>query len=147
MPGPAYDAQSDRGAQTMRFPPVCRHRPQSLIGLLPRADNAEAVSCPSSEAGILPTEVYFPAEIPRSCPRAGSAGTKNDVKGSGLAGPPFGESLEPYLAPYGYHAVNEGKLGVAFGQDCGLGVTIKGKSKNCPPMALAALTKPKLLLR
>jgi len=37
----------------MRFPPVCRHRPQSLIGLLPRADNAEAVSCPSSEAGTL----------------------------------------------------------------------------------------------
>ena len=115
--------------------------------MLPRADNAEAVSCPSSEAGILPTEVYFPAEIPRSCPRAGSAGTKNDVKGSGLAGPPFGESLEPYLAPYGYHAVNEGKLGVAFGQDCGLGVTIKGKSKNCPPRALAALTRLKPLLR
>ena len=54
----------------------------------------------------------------------------NYVKGSNLAGPPFGESLEPYLAPYGYHAVNERKLDVAFRQDCGLIVTIKSKAKT-----------------
>jgi hypothetical protein len=70
----------------------------------------------------------------------------NYVKGSGLAGPPFGESLEPYLAPYGYHAVNEGKLGVAFGQDCDLIATIKRKSENCPPTDSLPLTRTGPLL-
>ena len=41
-------------------------------------------------------------------------------------------SLEPYLAPYGYLAVNEIESGDAFGQECGLKVTIKGKSETAP---------------
>ena len=46
----------------------------------------------------------------------------------GLSGPPFGESLEPYLAPYGYLAVNDGKSGGVFGQECGPKVTVTGKN-------------------
>ena len=44
--------------------------------------------------------------------------------------PPSAGSLEPYLAPYGYLAVNETESGDAFGQECGPKVTIKGKSKK-----------------
>ena len=44
--------------------------------------------------------------------------------------PPSAGSLEPYLAPYGYLAVNETESGDAFGQECGPKVTIKGKIKK-----------------
>ena len=47
-------------------------------------------------------------------------------------------SLEPYLAPYGYLAVNEIQTGAAFGQECGLKVTIakkmKGQNYSYPPL-------------
>ena len=51
-----------------------------------------------------------------------------DFRFFGLSGPPFGESLEPYLAPYGYLAVNDGKSGGVFRQECGLKVTVTGKN-------------------
>jgi hypothetical protein len=44
--------------------------------------------------------------------------------------PPFGGFPYPYLAPYGYLAVNEWKSGGAFGQECGLPATIKQESEN-----------------
>ena len=52
--------------------------------------------------------------------------------------PPSAGSLEPYLAPYGYLAVNETESGDAFGQECGLKVTITGKNES----ALATVTGP-----
>ena len=51
----------------------------------------------------------------------------------GLSGiPPFGGSLNHTYAPYGYLAVNETKSGDAFRQECGLKVTINGKSEYAP---------------
>ena len=44
--------------------------------------------------------------------------------------PPFGGFPYPYLAPYGYLAVNKCKSGGSFGQECGLAATIKQESEN-----------------
>jgi hypothetical protein len=78
-------------------------------------------------------EVFFPREALEPFHGTADLGSVfgRSFRDFGLLGIPHAAgSLEPYLAPYGYLAVNESETGAAFGQECGLKVTIANKMKG-----------------
>jgi hypothetical protein len=114
-PDPAYGAQNDRGAQTIRIPPVYGP-PASHCGLLPWADNTEAVAVPLARPDCAPTGVFPLNDLLHI--RLGPLARTLQPRWKRLrseASPSAG--LLPYLAPYGYHAVNKARVKTHSGRN------------------------------
>ena len=73
---------------------------------------------------------------------------RRDGRDFGISGVPLRRvPSKPYLAPYGYLAVNGTESGGAFRQECGLRVTIDGKSETGALRVTQPLTSKGSLLK